>query len=225
MKVDAVRVLKKIESTNIEISGVTSITEAYEVMLDCATYVMVKTLHSGVERWRLLQGGEVKFASCSLCGELHTIESYAMKGNKYNRCRVARCKKCISKSKHGRRPKTTKLSKRKFETITKPFSDGETLKCCYCRRELKYTSWKSFEFHIEHFIPRADGGANDESNLLPCCSYCNLAKNSLDFFEWSKDYFSHNSILTPYQVQKRMVDYFKEYYDIDYSDRINVPAD
>lgn len=51
--------------------------------------------------------------------------------------------------------------------------------CAYCGSDLDATG-----FVIDHVHPKAFGGRNDDSNLLPACSSCNTSKGkkSLDQF-------------------------------------------
>ena len=135
--------------------------------------------------------------------------------------------KVRSANSHSAKNNNGKISIEEFGIIVGRFLiDDDVFSCPYCGRET-YISTKGF--HLDHFIPRSLGGRNEAFNAVPCCTYCNHSKWQYDFFEWSRDYFGHLHSMgfkySPYQVQKRMVDYFKEYYDIDYSDRINVPAD
>lgn len=48
-------------------------------------------------------------------------------------------------------------------------------KCAYCGDKADAT---------DHIVPRVDGGADDDSNLVRCCASCNSSKNGLDVFVW-----------------------------------------
>jgi hypothetical protein len=45
--------------------------------------------------------------------------------------------------------------------------------CFYCLREINKKN-----FHLDHIVPKTDGGENFKSNLIATCSTCNTAKNS-----------------------------------------------
>lgn len=62
------------------------------------------------------------------------------------------------------------ISKEKRQTVYDMY-DG---KCAYCGCHLNAT-----HFTIDHIIPKAYGGTNDISNLLPACHNCNKMKNDL----------------------------------------------
>lgn len=48
-------------------------------------------------------------------------------------------------------------------------------KCSICKTKLKTTG-----YHIDHIIPSARGGKNEDSNIQLTCPKCNLKKNSKD---------------------------------------------
>lgn len=52
-------------------------------------------------------------------------------------------------------------------------------KCAYCGREIDYK-----DMQVDHFIPQAQGGTDDISNLMPACRMCNHYKrdNRLEYF-------------------------------------------
>ncbi len=75
-------------------------------------------------------------------------------------------------------------------------------KCEYCHAPEAPCGYK---FHVEHIIPRSQGGSDDLSNLALCCAACNLHKSSNteregvrffhprqdswdDYFTWNDDY-------------------------------------
>ena len=212
-------------------------------------YIETKT--STGSKVRLKRNGEMLYQTCIDCKALLSKDFYNKRQPYCKPCRTIRDKvagrkrylqnkdKIIAQTKiwHEKNPirvKTSSANKRckkldkgvlladQVQEVFDRFINHEEIECGYCKRRV---ALKPSEFHLDHFTPLSSEGLNTADNIIPTCKYCNRAKKDEDFFEWSKDYFSHNSILTPYQVQKRMVDYFKEYYDIDYSDRINVPAD
>jgi len=48
----------------------------------------------------------------------------------------------------------------------------EDYACFYCLREINRE-----DFHLDHIIPRTEGGENYRSNLIATCSACNTTKN------------------------------------------------
>lgn len=213
MKLEEVMIIKKESTEGIIINGVSKILEAYQVMIDSKLYLMVKTLHSNVERLRVLDNDKIIYQSCTECGELLTNDRFRNRTARKNSS--AKCKKCLN-----RKQANKSMTVRHTNFLTSVFGDD----CPYCNKCLDIET-----VHVEHFIPRSKGGKDKDSNLLRVCSSCNSSKSDTDFFEWSKDYFGYLHSMgfkySPYDVQKRMVDYFKKYYGIDYSDRINVPAE
>ena len=55
----------------------------------------------------------------------------------------------------------------RFEILTR---DG--YRCRYCG-----ASSETAVLHIDHILPRADGGLNDSENLVTACADCNLGKS------------------------------------------------
>lgn len=230
MKIEDIKIVSVEELASAKKYLRQGVKEVHKIHINGNESMLVKSINGGKVRYRVLTySGEITHASCVVCDKLLPTDCFAVggTGGLDNKCFPCRYRKNIET--RGMDYLLTKRvsthNKNKTERITKQDliellsrTDG----CMYCGRSL---GEEKRDFHLDHFNPTAKGGRNTTHNMVVCCSYCNLGKKDEDFFEWSKDYFSHNSILTPYQVQKRMVDYFKEYYDIDYSDRINVPAD
>lgn len=48
--------------------------------------------------------------------------------------------------------------------------------CTYCNREAKTT--------FDHIIPRANGGPDEISNMVPACQSCNSSKSDTNLLEW-----------------------------------------
>ena len=48
-------------------------------------------------------------------------------------------------------------------------------KCEYCGQDAS---------DVDHQTPRARGGSDDISNLVPCCAVCNRAKGMMTLEEW-----------------------------------------
>jgi hypothetical protein len=55
--------------------------------------------------------------------------------------------------------------------------------CHLCERKLAFTNYgkrgRRGAWHIEHSVPRANGGTNHGNNLKPSCIECNLEKGTL----------------------------------------------
>jgi hypothetical protein len=53
-------------------------------------------------------------------------------------------------------------------------------KCTYCHRDLDpFEDW-----HVDHIIPKCQGGKNEMDNLTPACASCNLKKNGRTPEQW-----------------------------------------
>lgn len=65
----------------------------------------------------------------------------------------------------GQRPKVSKAKRKRIYERDKGI-------CAYCGKHLPFDS-----FHIDHVIPLAKGGNNEESNLTVSCPKCNRKKH------------------------------------------------
>lgn len=54
-------------------------------------------------------------------------------------------------------------------------------KCCYC---------DAHATHLDHVMPISKGGEDIESNMVPACAACNLAKGPKTLAEWSESFRS-----------------------------------
>lgn len=52
-------------------------------------------------------------------------------------------------------------------------------KCYYCGTPLDMDF-----FTLDHIIPKKSGGTSDDSNLVPCCHFCNMSKADRTIEEW-----------------------------------------
>ena len=50
--------------------------------------------------------------------------------------------------------------------------------CHLCSERLYKDQWR-----IDHLVPRARGGSDDEWNLLPCCIFCNGMKKAAETYK------------------------------------------
>ena len=55
--------------------------------------------------------------------------------------------------------------------------DWDCSRCFYCGSEVS-------DFHVDHVVPVALGGADDLRNFAPACAPCNLSKNDSPVAEW-----------------------------------------
>ena len=67
------------------------------------------------------------------------------------------------------------------KSLRRRIYDKTNGRCAYCGCELTMKSMQ-----IDHVIPRASGGGDDEDNLLPACRSCNHRKgtSTLETFRW-----------------------------------------
>lgn len=63
-------------------------------------------------------------------------------------------------------------------------------KCAYCGKDLDFEPHKlscgvhTYNFAIDHLIPKSKGGTNETQNLLPCCKSCNSKKGTKSLEEF-----------------------------------------
>ncbi len=89
-------------------------------------------------------------------------------------------------------PKRTNIGKEMRANVWKRHC-GEKFKgnCYACRKDLDVLeSW-----HCSHIVPHKHGGNATITNLVPCCSTCNLKNSSVDLHEWM--YLEKNPNLDP----------------------------
>lgn len=68
----------------------------------------------------------------------------------------------------GKRPKISKTKRKRIYMRDKGI-------CAYCGCHLKY---KPNGFHIDHIVPLAHGGNNEDDNLTLSCASCNESKKT-----------------------------------------------
>lgn len=66
-------------------------------------------------------------------------------------------------------------------------------KCAYCQDPLVDDCRKGKTPHIDHIIPKKNGGTGKKENLCLACSFCNLAKSTRsaeEFLEFMQPFFN-----------------------------------
>jgi 5-methylcytosine-specific restriction endonuclease McrA len=53
-------------------------------------------------------------------------------------------------------------------------------RCVYCRRKVGES------FHLDHIVPLARGGRNEDDNVQITCAFCNVSKGAKDPYEFAK---------------------------------------
>ena len=86
-------------------------------------------------------------------------------------------------------------------------------RCAHCGAHLSYSG----DFTIEHVIPIAKGGTNDEANLIALCEACNKAKS--DDIIQPIEYYRHLPKDRLAQVQALFDEYI---HSVDYLDKDNL---
>lgn len=59
-------------------------------------------------------------------------------------------------------------------------------RCVYCLRDLAGVD--AWDRQLDHLLPIGQGGTNDATNLVTCCSTCNYTKGAqywCDFVSWN----------------------------------------
>ena len=72
----------------------------------------------------------------------------------------------------------SKASKRRAEIAR---LKQKEIKCWYCGLDLSED-----ETHIDHIVPKSNGGENEIENKALSCSFCNFAKQDKDLFTFLK---------------------------------------
>lgn len=64
---------------------------------------------------------------------------------------------------------------KEWATIRAKVFAAKGCQCAYCGADAS---------HVDHQTPRARGGTDDISNLVPCCATCNISKGMMTVEEW-----------------------------------------
>lgn len=72
-----------------------------------------------------------------------------------------------------RTPISKKLRARIFKTHGR--------RCFYCGGD-----GGKYPLELDHMVPVAQGGQNDETNLVPACKHCNLQKHARTYEQWQE---------------------------------------
>lgn len=72
-------------------------------------------------------------------------------------------------------PPGQRLSSRQWMKVRARILDRDGCQCRYCG------DWADT---VDHVLPIASGGSNDDTNLVACCRYCNTSKGAKPVDEW-----------------------------------------
>jgi len=72
-------------------------------------------------------------------------------------------------------PPGQRLRSRQWLKIRARVLERDNCTCTYCG------AWAGT---VDHVVPIALGGSNDDSNLAACCAYCNRSKGAKPLTEW-----------------------------------------
>lgn len=87
----------------------------------------------------------------------------------------------MTRSEHASRPRRESLSKRLGATAKRiKARDGH--KCAYCG---VCEADETAHMHLDHLLPRVDGGADVAENLVLACRRCNTARQNMSLEQWS----------------------------------------
>lgn len=81
-----------------------------------------------------------------------------------------------------------RLSRQRMQTIRKRLM-RESRNCFYCHDEVTRKTAT-----VDHLIPVAKGGTNDDDNLVLACTYCNCAKADMTLAQFVDFVASHGGI-------------------------------
>ena len=105
-------------------------------------------------------------------------------------------------------------------------------KCFYCGCNLLDEAIANKSLHIDHYIPKVDGGSNDIENLRLTCAFCNYSKNKKkpgDFMEYLQPYLQglcSKKDIGKYNEYKKLKARFEsfstEYGQIDVDERTQI---
>ena len=101
--------------------------------------------------------------SCAYCGKKFKRRKAKIKGSKSFCC--AKCCQNWNKENLSKKGVRKEISPKKRFNIL----ERDNFSCVYCGKT-------GDKLEIDHIIPQSLGGTNSESNLVACCSACNLGK-------------------------------------------------
>jgi 5-methylcytosine-specific restriction endonuclease McrA len=50
----------------------------------------------------------------------------------------------------------------------------DSFRCVYCQKDLRDADPR--DIHLDHVLPKSDGGSNKETNLITSCAACNCSR-------------------------------------------------
>lgn len=70
------------------------------------------------------------------------------------------------------------------DSLRKRLCDAQDSQCFYCATEITHYSKRGTSCEIDHKVPKAKGGSDDESNLVAACRACNRGKCARSEDDW-----------------------------------------
>ena len=87
----------------------------------------------------------------------------------------------MTRAEHAARPRRESLSKR-LGVVAKRIKARDGHACAYCgSRECDEVA----PMHLDHLLPRVDGGADVAENLVLACRRCNTARQNMSLPQWA----------------------------------------
>ena len=77
----------------------------------------------------------------------------------------------------------------KFQAMKIAMCEAQNWRCCYCKFIVKIVFGRSNEQNaatIEHIIPRAKGGGDEDKNLVIACNLCNVVRNHANPYRFER---------------------------------------
>ena len=94
-------------------------------------------------------------------------------------------KSIIDIENEGRRKNQKDYKRRKRLNIYNKYKG----RCAYCGKKIELE-----EFEVDHKVPKADRGENEENNLMPACKSCNKLKTNLNIKQFKEKLYGRGKI-------------------------------
>ena len=88
----------------------------------------------------------------------------------------------MTRDEYATRKNRESLSKRLGATARRIAARDEN-RCVYCGATAETSG---AHLHLDHVVPRSEGGADEAGNLVLACRSCNSARQALSLREWSR---------------------------------------